>query len=176
MLCGSPQNNVYSFLKQLRKILVRQLTWDRVDLKKGWVYLPTGSTKTDQPRMIPLNTLAQNAFQALKQYREKHQIFHSHVFTNKSGQHIKDVKHSFDTARKKAGLPHFRIHDQRHDAASHMAMAGESLYVIKELLGHSSIKSTERYAHLQTDNIKAAVNRKMTATKSLQEGETDEGK
>ncbi len=160
----------------MRKGEILKLTWDRVDLQKGWVYLPTGSTKTDQPRMIPLNTLALDAFQALLQFKNKHQLTNSHVFTNKSNQNIKDVKRSFDTARKKAGLPHFRIHDQRHDISSHMAMGGESLYIIKELLGHSSIKSTERYAHLQTDNIKAAVNRKMTATKSLQEGETDEGK
>jgi len=94
----------------------------------------------------------------------------------KRNQNIKDIKRSFNTARKAAGLPHFRIHDQRHDIASHMAMQGESLYVIKDLLGHESIKSTERYAHLQTENIRAAIKRRETVAQSFHNEKNEDKK
>ena len=46
------------------------------------------------------------------------------------------------------GLDWASCHTLRFIFASHLAMAGVSLYTVKELLGHSSIKTTEIYAHL----------------------------
>jgi len=51
-----------------------------------------------------------------------------------------------------------RIHDLRHSFASFLINSGRSLYEVKELLGHHSIKVTERYAHLQNDTLVAAAN------------------
>ena len=55
---------------------------------------------------------------------------------------------SWDTARKKAGMPEVRIHDLRHSAASFLINANHSLYVVQKLLGHTQIKTTARYSHL----------------------------
>lgn len=49
------------------------------------------------------------------------------------------------------------FHTLRHTFASWLAEAGTDLYTIKELLGHSSIKMTERYAHLSPDKLSAAI-------------------
>lgn len=55
-------------------------------------------------------------------------------------------------ALEAADIGHARIHDLRHTFASRIVTAGVSLSVLQKLLGHSSIKTTERYAHLMTDN------------------------
>jgi len=49
-----------------------------------------------------------------------------------------------------------RIHDLRHSYASIAAAAGMSLPVIGKLLGHTKSVTTERYAHLAADPLKAA--------------------
>ena len=64
---------------------------------------------------------------------------------------------SWDNARRKAGMPELRIHDLRHSAASFLAAAGIDLYTIGKVLGHSNYKTTQRYAHLQSDQLIAAV-------------------
>lgn len=47
-----------------------------------------------------------------------------------------------------ANVPRFDVHDCRHTAASWLVQRGVPLYNVKELLGHSSMTTTERYAHL----------------------------
>ena len=64
---------------------------------------------------------------------------------------------SWDTARKRAGLPELRIHDLRHSFASFLVNSGRSLYEVKELLGHADIKTTSRYAHLSRETLAQAV-------------------
>ena len=47
----------------------------------------------------------------------------------------------------------------RHTYASWLVMAGVDLYRVKELMGHSSIQTTMRYAHLARDNLRNEVER-----------------
>jgi hypothetical protein len=52
-----------------------------------------------------------------------------------------------------------RLHDLRHNLASVAVAAGESLFVTGKVLGHRKVRSTERYAHLADDPIRAAADR-----------------
>lgn len=49
------------------------------------------------------------------------------------------------------------FHTLRHTYASWLVQAGVDLYVVRDLLGHSSIKMTERYSHLAPERLKGAV-------------------
>ncbi len=65
-----------------------------------------------------------------------------------TGARFDNIKRSWGQLRDRAGISDFRFHDLRHTFASKLVMAGVDLYVIKELMGHSTIQMTERYAHL----------------------------
>ena len=69
------------------------------------------------------------------------------------------MRKSFTTACRKAGNWDFRIHDLRDTCAAWLVSAGVSLIEVRDLLGHSTIKMTERYAHLAPENLRKAVAR-----------------
>ena len=80
-----------------------------------------------------------------------------YVFCDKDGKPFKDVSRSFNTALKKAGIKDFHFHDLRHTFASWLVMRGASIKEVQELLGHSDIDMTMRYAHLSEDHKKKAM-------------------
>lgn len=57
------------------------------------------------------------------------------------------VKTGFDRARRAAGMPHVHFHDLRHSCATILLSLDVPLDVVRDILGHTSIKTTERYAH-----------------------------
>lgn len=61
--------------------------------------------------------------------------------------------------REAAGLSDVRLHDLRHSYASEGVSAGDSLYVIGKLLGHNRAATTQRYAHIHDDPLRAAADR-----------------
>jgi len=65
--------------------------------------------------------------------------------------------YSWDTARKQAGLPEVRVHDLRHSTDSFLVNSGRSLYEMQKILGHTQIKTTQRYAHLSQETLLEAV-------------------
>lgn len=65
----------------------------------------------------------------------------------------------FVKAREAIRMPELHFHDVRHSAASAMIQDGVDLHTVGAVLGHRSAASTRRYAHLATDNLKAAIGR-----------------
>ena len=66
-------------------------------------------------------------------------------------------------SRKAAGLSDVRIHDLRHTFASFLVNSGRTLYEVQHLLGHTQIKTTQRYSHLSQDTLLDASNSVNTA-------------
>jgi site-specific recombinase XerD len=81
------------------------------------------------------------------------------VFANpKTGKPYVSFFYSWDTARNQAGLADVRIHDLRHSFASFLVNAGCSLYEVQKILGHTQVKTTQRYAHLSQNTLIEAAN------------------
>lgn len=73
------------------------------------------------------------------------------------GHQLKDWSDAFRNACRRAGIKGFRWHDLRHTAASWMMRGGVHMRVMADVLGHSSIRTTERYANLDQTSRADAV-------------------
>jgi site-specific recombinase XerD len=77
---------------------------------------------------------------------------------------FEQIHRPWDNVRKAAGLPDVRIHDLRHSMASNMVISGQSLFLVSKVLGHTTLRMTERYAHLSQETLLAAVDAAANAT------------
>jgi len=125
------------------------LTWDRVDLDRGilTVYGKTGR------RFVQINSAARAAIEKLWRASNGSKF----VCPDKKRDDQVDWRPWLGKACREAGVENFRWHDLRHTFASRLVMAGVDLRSIQELLGHRSIVTTQRYAHLSPDHQKANV-------------------
>lgn len=142
---------VLGVMTGMRKGELLCLRWDRVSMSRRSVTLEATDTKSGKKRTIPLNDDAMAALMRRQDSRRNEFVFG----TNQG--HLTDVKRSFATACKHAGLDDVSPHTLRHTAASWMVIAGVPLYEVSKVLGHSSIAVTGRYAHLAPENLRSAV-------------------
>jgi len=150
----------------MRRGEILSLKWSQI--RNGFIYLR--QTKTSEPRQIPINNSLELMFKQVKseQNPKGHNVIRLNgkpvkrlksecVFTYR-GEPVKEVKRSFKTALKDAGIVDFRFHDLRHTFASQLLMKGGTLKDVQELLGHKTMTMTLRYAHLTQEHKRKAVN------------------
>ncbi|CAJ9627444.1 site-specific integrase [Burkholderia pseudomallei] len=140
-----------------RKNELLALEWHRVDFERSHFRLECEHTKNGKRRLVPLNSGALSALRDQLDWVARHCAGSEWVFASSSGRRVGNLQKGFVAACARAGIENFRIHDLRHTFASWLVMEGVSLYVVKDLLGHSSITVTERYAHLSPDHGREAV-------------------
>lgn len=133
-----------------------RLTWSMIDWQAKVLTVEWWVSKVRKTRRIALNPEAWRAVKAWSsQTNPKPKAL---IFPGKGGQSYTGAPKSWDVLIKAAKIPDFRFQDLRHTFASKLVQAGVSLYVVKELMGHASITSTERYAHLAPSQARSAVN------------------
>ncbi|MHC4278100.1 MAG: tyrosine-type recombinase/integrase [Planctomycetota bacterium] len=150
----------------MRKGEILSLRWDRIDLRHGFILLDV--TKNGKRREIPINSTLRATLEAIP-----HGLESEYVFVDRNGRTFKDVKKSFATACRKAGIIDFKFHDLRHCFASHLVMAGVDIRTVQELLGHKTLRMTIRYSHLAPSHKVRAVEKlaqKLTQFDILDEG------
>jgi integrase len=99
--------------------------------------------------------------------RRREAVDNSLVFPSRDGDRFKKLSHSFYKTIKDLGWndgiedkrQRVVFHTLRHTFASWLAMQGESLLTIKELMGHKTVEMTLRYSHLIPDQKRAAVDK-----------------
>lgn len=132
---------------------LRSLTWGDVDLSKGQITVRSTVAKTKKGRTIHMTANVKKALRGLRRGVKAAPVFsrHGRPWT-KDG-----LRWGWDHVQ--AAVPDVadaRWHDLRHTAASLMVAAGIPLFDVSKVLGHSTIKMTERYAHFAPEAGRAA--------------------
>jgi site-specific recombinase XerD len=138
----------------VRKSEMFNLKWDDVVINEIFKYGEiTVIGKGNKRRTIRMNKTVYNLL--VRKSKEKNSLY---VFPSmKTDKNLTHVKRSFASALKKAGIENFRFHDLRHTAASWMVQGGADLYSVQKILGHSSIRTTQRYAHLSPGYLESEI-------------------
>lgn len=135
-----------------RESEILTLAWDAVDVERG--YLRLAETKTGRSTR-PLSQAAIAVLDTLPRIEGNPYVLPG----TSPGKHLKEIKRLWYAVRYAAKLDGVRLHDLRHSYASVPATSGESLLILKTLLGHKRVATTERYAHLGDDPVKRAAER-----------------
>ncbi len=136
----------------MRKSEILSLKWVNVGLEKREIKVE--KSKNGRIRIIPINVDLLLELERVRVNRGKCDW----VFVNPAtGGPFKDVKRAFKGACRRAGIKDLRFHDLRHLFASRLVGAGVDLITVKDLLGHGSVRVTERYTHSNRKAKKAAV-------------------
>jgi len=120
---------------------ILKLTWDRVDLERGFMKLAGRDTKTGDARLVPMIPIIHGRLKELTKVRS---LVTNRVFLYK-GRGLGEIKTAVKTAIKRAGLHDFRFHDLRHCAATNLRRAGVDTVTAMKIIGHKSEKMHKRY-------------------------------
>lgn len=166
--------NQYTFADHLRPMIllsmntglrrgeIFSLKWENINFDHAVLTIEGSYAKSGKTRHIPLNS---EALQVLKSWQAQNHSYEL-VFHNKDGERFDNIKKSWTKILETAKIKNFRWHDLRHHFASRLVMAGVDLNTVRELLGHSDMSMTLRYAHLAPEHKANAVEKLVqTATK-----------
>ena len=140
-----------------RKREILDARWEHVDLAKGILVVPI--SKSGKPRHVVLSEPVKAIFRQTREFlgvemgQEAANVCPWVSPNPTTGKPFVGIYKSWNAARKSVGLKDLRVHDLRHSFASALVNAGGTLYDAQRLLGHSSSRMTERYAHLTLSRL-----------------------
>ncbi len=124
-----------------------------VDFNNGKIFIHESLAKTQRSRIIPLSNTLRLALRDVSK-----NLGHDYIFVNpETKKPLHNIRKSFATALRKAGIGDFKFHDLRHTFASTLVRRDVNLYKVQILLGHTTPKMTQRYAHLGSDELTEAI-------------------
>jgi integrase len=130
----------------LRKGELIALYWSDINVSESLLTVRAAAAKSNKSRHVPLNPEARRVLERWREQQPDGRIFP-----------VKDFKTAWNGLMASSGITLFRWHDLRHTFASKLVMAGVDLNTVRELLGHTDLKMTLRYAHLAHEHKAAAV-------------------
>lgn len=148
-----------AFYTGMRQGELVNMKWNWIDINNSTIQVRCTDeflTKSKKERIVPINPTIKIIF-AHRQKKGKS----IYVFTNANDIKLNQnfVSKKFKKAVRATGLnEEIHFHTLRHSFASILVQKGVSLYVVKELLGHEDLSTTQIYSHLQQQNLRNAVN------------------
>ena len=138
----------------LRLSNIIDLKWSDVNLFSKTIIIQ--KTKNGEKLGLPMN---ETVFQLFKSLSKVRRIDSSEVFLGKLNQRLSrgTVSLMFRLFCKKAGIANFRFHDLRHDFCSQLVQRGVDIYTVAALAGHKNIRTTQKYAHLSPEKLRADI-------------------
>lgn len=131
------------FTTGIRPAEANSIQVEDIDFNGSMLHIP--QTKTGEARTIPLS---KRLLFEIHKYMESNQIFKGDLFK------VQSIKRSWNTCVRNAGCPGFRRHDCRHTFATWLYCKTGDIMKVKEALGHRDIKSTIRYTHIPSEDVK----------------------
>lgn len=128
----------------MRRGELLSLTKDQIE--GDFIHLQPDQTKTKRARSIPMSPRAKALIQQWVPFKDMTPC---------------KIRHHWIKAKEEAGITDkdLVIHTLRHTAATRMLAATNNLVLVKELLGHTQITTTMRYAHVNPQQLLEAVNK-----------------
>jgi len=122
----------------------------RSDMKDGW--LKIRYAKGEKERIVPLASIA---IKALEEYIQAEDISSTHLWLNYRGEVLSRIS-AYKIVKKYLGVS---PHVLRHSFASALIVGGADLRVVQDLLGHSSLITTQIYTHIEQKELQETVER-----------------
>jgi len=133
---------------------ILSLRWRDVNLTTGLLTLPDSKTGA---KVILLNAPAIDILKTCPKFAGSKYVFPGEGRgETRKGQHRVNLTDAWGWVRRRARIPDVRLHDLRHSFASIAVSGGQTLPMVGALLGHTQAQTTQRYAHLMDDPLRAA--------------------
>ena len=135
-----------------RRNEIASLRWEHVDFERKALRLPESKTGS---KIVPLGAPALAVLNGMPRKKGSPWVFPA---ARGKGHHV-GMPGVWRKLRAAARLKDVRMHDLRHGFASVAVADGGSLYLVGKVLGHTQAATTQRYAHLQLDPVRAVADR-----------------
>ena len=139
----------------MRKNELLLLKWSNIDFESNIITVEATNTKNRMKKRIPINS----SLRKLLLEQKLKTGLSPYIFLNPEGKAYFgtfSLTTCFENACSRAGIKGLRFHDLRHTAATRLVESGVPLHAVSNLLGHSSVRVTERYSH-PDESVKEAV-------------------
>jgi integrase/recombinase XerD len=150
-----------AFYTGMRLYEILNMKWNWIDLNQNIITVKNSDdfkTKSKRERIIPIHPKVKSIF--LSYYPLGNQPKNNLIYSRKKGVKLNGefISKQFKQTVRAAGLnENIHFHNLRHSFASNLVQRGVNLYVVKELLGHENIKTTQVYSHLTQSSLSNAV-------------------
>jgi integrase len=140
-----------ALLTAARKGEILSMKWSDINRQTSVWTLPAISAKGKRRRAIPISSGALAILEELSNNNNSEFVFEN---SRKPGERLKSIDKVWQRVRGKAQLPpDIVIHSLRHHAGSALIRSGVDLSVVRDLMGHRSISTTQLYLHSTGESL-----------------------